>query len=286
MLLLLLLFQVTAVCAFCSDICLQFSSVQGKMVSIRSEKPIWAPPRLSEVSPTLPLKRCQCSSDWRWPSGDLPKLHYEVLSVKSSLLGVVTADTAVARFTREKKGTHYSCQDCRNPRHLSCRLLQPEPRQRRKGSTSFKTRGRTLTRLIDRISCNTKLTAKAVDMSLFYALLSRVITIDSSYQFNAQSTMKVTLGWDSRRRKTSHKRHLLFTSSRFYAALWMKRTDLKMKLNEPERQKHGGMRSMRPFILSSFFSFSFLLSFSSSSFFLFFFWRQLLTALGFLQRGP
>ena len=45
-----------------------FSSVQFKVVSMRSEKPICAPPRLSEVSPTLPFKRFQCSSDWRWPS--------------------------------------------------------------------------------------------------------------------------------------------------------------------------------------------------------------------------
>ena len=45
-----------------------FSSVQFKMVSMRSEMPICAPPRLSEVSPTLPLKRFQCLSDWRWPS--------------------------------------------------------------------------------------------------------------------------------------------------------------------------------------------------------------------------
>ena len=33
-----------------------------------SEKPICTPPRLSEVCPTLPLKRFQCSSDWRRPS--------------------------------------------------------------------------------------------------------------------------------------------------------------------------------------------------------------------------
>ena len=33
------------------------------MVFMRSEKPICAPPRLSEVSPTLPLKRFQCSDD-------------------------------------------------------------------------------------------------------------------------------------------------------------------------------------------------------------------------------
>ena len=36
---------------------LQFSSVQyGSMVSTRSEKPISTPPRLSAVSPMLPLK--------------------------------------------------------------------------------------------------------------------------------------------------------------------------------------------------------------------------------------
>ena len=38
----------------------------SKMVSMRSEKPICAPSCLSEVSPTLPLKRFQYSSDWRW----------------------------------------------------------------------------------------------------------------------------------------------------------------------------------------------------------------------------
>ena len=40
-----------------------FNSVQFKMVSMRSEKPVCAPPSLSEVSPTLPLKRFQFSSD-------------------------------------------------------------------------------------------------------------------------------------------------------------------------------------------------------------------------------
>ena len=44
------------------------SSLQFKMVSMCWEKPILlrAPPRLSEVCPTLPLKGFQCSSDWRW----------------------------------------------------------------------------------------------------------------------------------------------------------------------------------------------------------------------------
>ena len=38
------------------------SSVQFKMVYVRSEKPICAPPRLKDVSPTSPLKLFQCSS--------------------------------------------------------------------------------------------------------------------------------------------------------------------------------------------------------------------------------
>ena len=47
---------------FCSSISIIVSKkvcalVQFKMVSIRSEKLIYAPSRLSEVSPTLPLKR-------------------------------------------------------------------------------------------------------------------------------------------------------------------------------------------------------------------------------------
>ena len=39
------------------------SSVQLKMVSMRSEKSICALPRLSQVSPALPLKQFQCSSE-------------------------------------------------------------------------------------------------------------------------------------------------------------------------------------------------------------------------------
>ena len=43
------------------------------MVSMCSEKPICAPPHHSEVSPTLPLKWFQCSSDLRWLSLVLPR---------------------------------------------------------------------------------------------------------------------------------------------------------------------------------------------------------------------
>ena len=46
----------------------QFGSVPFKIVSMRSERPIFTPPRLSEISPTLPLNQFQCSSDRRWPS--------------------------------------------------------------------------------------------------------------------------------------------------------------------------------------------------------------------------
>ena len=45
----------------------QFSSVQFQFKIKQSEKPIRAPPRLSEVSSMLPLKQCQCLSDWQWP---------------------------------------------------------------------------------------------------------------------------------------------------------------------------------------------------------------------------
>ena len=45
---------------FLTEVC---TSVQFKMVFMRSEKPICVPPRISEVSPTLPLKRFQCSDD-------------------------------------------------------------------------------------------------------------------------------------------------------------------------------------------------------------------------------
>ena len=45
---------------------LTYNWVQFKTVSVCSEKPMW--PRLSEVFAALPLKQCQCSSQWRRPS--------------------------------------------------------------------------------------------------------------------------------------------------------------------------------------------------------------------------
>ena len=46
----------------------EFSSVQFKMVFMRSEMPICALPSLPEFTSASPLKRFQCSSDRRWPS--------------------------------------------------------------------------------------------------------------------------------------------------------------------------------------------------------------------------
>ena len=57
------------------------NSVQFKMVFMRSEKPICAPFSLSEVFPTLPLKRSQCLSDWRWPSLDLSRKIYFIFPI-------------------------------------------------------------------------------------------------------------------------------------------------------------------------------------------------------------
>ena len=52
---------------------------------MRSEKAICAPPCLSKVSPTFPLKRFQCSSDWRWPSLVLSRTMHVISSVRCVL---------------------------------------------------------------------------------------------------------------------------------------------------------------------------------------------------------
>ena len=46
----------------------KFRSDQFKTISMCSVKPTCTPPRLSEVSPVLPLKQFQCLSDWLWSS--------------------------------------------------------------------------------------------------------------------------------------------------------------------------------------------------------------------------
>ena len=50
--------------------------VQFKMVSMRSEKPICAPPPLSEVSPMLPLKQFQSSQCWMYRPGQCHTCHW------------------------------------------------------------------------------------------------------------------------------------------------------------------------------------------------------------------
>ena len=53
---------------------------------MRSEKPICDPPRLSAISPSLPLKRFQCSSDRRWPSRPFKGRSSSASSFHASLL--------------------------------------------------------------------------------------------------------------------------------------------------------------------------------------------------------
>ena len=48
------------------EIIIQFSSVQFKMVSMRLEKPICAPPHISDVSLKLPLKRFHWKVSQKW----------------------------------------------------------------------------------------------------------------------------------------------------------------------------------------------------------------------------
>ena len=45
-----------------------FTSVQFKVVSMYSEKPVCVSTRLAEASPVLSLKQFQCSSNWQRPS--------------------------------------------------------------------------------------------------------------------------------------------------------------------------------------------------------------------------
>ena len=64
---------------------------------MRVEMPICAPPRLSEVSPALPLKWFRCSSDWRWPSLVLSrKTSSRISSFSASLLQVINGVMSLA----------------------------------------------------------------------------------------------------------------------------------------------------------------------------------------------
>ena len=70
------------------------SSVQFKMVYMHLGKPICTQPHPSEVSPKLPLKQFQCSSDRQWPFLILSRLsstssfhtsHFQVINCMMSL---------------------------------------------------------------------------------------------------------------------------------------------------------------------------------------------------------
>ena len=90
------------------------------MVSLRSEKPICAPPRLSDVSPTSPLKRCQCSShdgplsSFQGRSSSASSFHAFLLQavdgVMSSTLCQEVVSQAPQHFrSSEKQATREGC---------------------------------------------------------------------------------------------------------------------------------------------------------------------------------
>ena len=64
---------------------------------MRSEKPISASPRLSEVSTTLYMKQFKSSSDWRWPSLVLSQgRSCNAFSFRASLLQAVGGAVSLA----------------------------------------------------------------------------------------------------------------------------------------------------------------------------------------------
>ena len=65
------------------------SNSSVRMVSVLSEKPICSPSRLPEVSPTLPLKQFQCTSDWRCPLSFFQRKSSSACSFYASLLQAI-----------------------------------------------------------------------------------------------------------------------------------------------------------------------------------------------------
>ena len=63
---------------------------------MRSKKPICAPPSLSEISPTLPLKRFQCSSDEDGPLSSFQGRSSNASSFNASLLQAIDGVMSLA----------------------------------------------------------------------------------------------------------------------------------------------------------------------------------------------
>ena len=90
----------------------QFSSVQVKMVFIRSEKPICAQPGLPEASPTLALKRFQCSSD----DGPLSSFQGRSCSASSGVMSLALYPQVVSRASQHLRSlVSQASQHLRSP---------------------------------------------------------------------------------------------------------------------------------------------------------------------------
>ena len=97
------------------------SSIQQKMVSMRSKKPICAPPRLSEVSPTSPLKQFQCSFDcmalsrpFKGRSSSASSFHASLLQAIDGVVSLALCPQVVSQASQhfrssEKQATFEGC---------------------------------------------------------------------------------------------------------------------------------------------------------------------------------
>ena len=108
-----------------------FSSVQFKMVSMCSEKPICAPPRLSEVFPPSPFKWFQSSttdngplSSFQGKSSSASSFHASLLQAIDGVMSLVLCPKVVSHapqhFTSSEKQA--TCEGC-FPHHSICPVI-------------------------------------------------------------------------------------------------------------------------------------------------------------------
>ena len=115
-----------------SEILIFSSSVQFKTEPMRSENPIYAPPRLSEVFPALPLKRVQHSSDGRWTffrpfnwrSSSASSFHASLLQAIDGVVSVAVCLQLVSQAPQHFRSSEtQSCCDGCFSRQFFCTVI-------------------------------------------------------------------------------------------------------------------------------------------------------------------
>ena len=105
------------------------------MVSMRSEKAICAPPCLSEVSPTLPLKCFRCSSDNGPPSSFQGRLssassfNASLLQAISGVMSLALCPQVLSQVSQHLRSSEKqaNCEGCFAPASLSARSFPFTP---------------------------------------------------------------------------------------------------------------------------------------------------------------